>query len=157
MSSQKEAILNLDPEIKDYLIYLYEEYTKTIINQDELIYTATEILATNDANDASVINISGDSLIKTIEELYTENQLKIEEKKNITKTEITNLEPTFSEPPKIEEKEKKKEKSEGKIRYINNKIVTTKGERYIIEKEDLSDDMKKTYVNIKPFRKFRFH
>jgi hypothetical protein len=35
--------------------------------------------------------------------------------------------------------------------------VTTKGEKYIIEKEDLPEDMKKTYVNIKPFRKFRFH
>ncbi|XP_065829123.1 uncharacterized protein [Oscarella lobularis] len=48
-----------------------------------------------------------------------------------------------------------KEKS---IRYREGKIVSTKGEKYQIElKRPESEDMKKTYVSLKPARKYRFH
>ena len=45
------------------------------------------------------------------------------------------------------------------IRYRENMIVSNKGERYTIEtkKDREGDDMKKTYINLKPLRKYRFH
>uniref|UniRef100_A0A3P9PVJ8 CUE domain containing 2 n=1 Tax=Poecilia reticulata TaxID=8081 RepID=A0A3P9PVJ8_POERE len=43
------------------------------------------------------------------------------------------------------------------VRYHGNQVVTTKGERYQLVKKNETDDMKKTYVNLKPARKYRFH
>ncbi|XP_013890052.1 CUE domain-containing protein 2 [Austrofundulus limnaeus] len=43
------------------------------------------------------------------------------------------------------------------VRYHGNQVVTTKGERYQLVKTNESEDMKKTYVNLKPARKYRFH
>ncbi|XP_054456328.1 CUE domain-containing protein 2 isoform X2 [Anoplopoma fimbria] len=43
------------------------------------------------------------------------------------------------------------------VRYHGNQVVTTKGERYQLVKKDEEEDMKKTYVNLKPARKYRFH
>ncbi|XP_028279016.1 CUE domain-containing protein 2 [Parambassis ranga] len=43
------------------------------------------------------------------------------------------------------------------IRYHGNQVVTTKGERYQLVKKNETEDMKKTYVNLKPARKYRFH
>ena len=56
--------------------------------------------------------------------------------------------------PHLAEKEKKK-----MVRYRDNHVVSTKGERYsVITKKDQEDDaMKKTYVSLKPLKKYRFH
>uniref|UniRef100_A0A3Q0STC0 CUE domain containing 2 n=1 Tax=Amphilophus citrinellus TaxID=61819 RepID=A0A3Q0STC0_AMPCI len=43
------------------------------------------------------------------------------------------------------------------VRYHGNQVVTTKGERYQLVKKNEAEDMKKTYVNLKPARKYRFH
>ena len=45
------------------------------------------------------------------------------------------------------------------IRYRDNHVVTTKGERFIVpsKRDQEGEDMKKTYVNLKPLRKYRFH
>lgn len=43
------------------------------------------------------------------------------------------------------------------IRYHSSQVVTTKGERYQLVKKDETEEMKKTYVNLKPARKYRFH
>jgi hypothetical protein len=47
------------------------------------------------------------------------------------------------------------------IRYFESKVVSTKGEKYFEPKteedEELAKQMKKTYVNLKPARKYRFH
>ncbi|KAM4729541.1 CUE domain-containing protein 2 [Anableps anableps] len=43
------------------------------------------------------------------------------------------------------------------VRYHGNQVVTTKGERYQLVKKNETEDMKKTYVNLKPARKYRFH
>ena len=43
------------------------------------------------------------------------------------------------------------------IRYRDNQIVSTKGERFWKAKEPDSEDIKRTYVNLKPARKYRFH
>ncbi|XP_068577911.1 CUE domain-containing protein 2 [Cebidichthys violaceus] len=43
------------------------------------------------------------------------------------------------------------------VRYHSNQVVTTKGERYQLVKKDEAEDLKKTYVNLKPARKYRFH
>ncbi|XP_076016421.1 CUE domain-containing protein 2 [Genypterus blacodes] len=43
------------------------------------------------------------------------------------------------------------------VRYHGNQVVTTKGERYQMVKKDEAEEMKKTYVNLKPARKYRFH
>lgn len=43
------------------------------------------------------------------------------------------------------------------VRYHGNQVVTTKGERYQMVKKEETDEVKKTYVSIKPARKYRFH
>ncbi|KAH7939716.1 hypothetical protein HPB52_016394 [Rhipicephalus sanguineus] len=43
------------------------------------------------------------------------------------------------------------------IRYRDNKIVSVKGEKYSEVKREESDDMKRTYVTLKPARQYRFH
>ncbi|XP_058507527.1 CUE domain-containing protein 2 [Solea solea] len=43
------------------------------------------------------------------------------------------------------------------VRYHGSQVVTTKGERYQLVKTNETEDMKKTYVNLKPARKYRFH
>ena len=45
------------------------------------------------------------------------------------------------------------------IRYRDNVVVSTKGERFTVEsnKDRDNEDMKKTYINLKPLRKYRFH
>ena len=45
------------------------------------------------------------------------------------------------------------------VRYRDGQVVSTKGERFTIltRKDKEGEDMKKTYVNIKPLRKYRFH
>ncbi|XP_036430105.1 CUE domain-containing protein 2 [Colossoma macropomum] len=43
------------------------------------------------------------------------------------------------------------------VRYHGSQVVTTKGERYHLVKKDETEDMKKTYVSLKPARKYRFH
>ncbi|XP_072534169.1 CUE domain-containing protein 2 [Salminus brasiliensis] len=43
------------------------------------------------------------------------------------------------------------------VRYHGSQVVTTKGERYHLVKKDESEEMKKTYVSLKPARKYRFH
>eukprot|EP00058_Branchiostoma_floridae_P003234 XP_002588722.1 hypothetical protein BRAFLDRAFT_238326 [Branchiostoma floridae] len=50
-------------------------------------------------------------------------------------------------------------KSEPKklVRYLNSEVVSKKGERYTEVKSAETEDMKKTYVNLKPARKYRFH
>jgi len=44
------------------------------------------------------------------------------------------------------------------VRSDPQKVVSTKGERRIIEKnEEEEAALKKTYVSIRPLRKYRFH
>lgn len=47
------------------------------------------------------------------------------------------------------------------VRYFDSKVVSTKGEKYFEPKtekdEELEKQMKSTYVNLKPARKYRFH
>ena len=45
------------------------------------------------------------------------------------------------------------------VRYLDNKVVTTKGERYTEIKDDPDnrEDAKKTFVSLKPARQYRFH
>ncbi|XP_052006746.1 CUE domain-containing protein 2 [Xyrauchen texanus] len=43
------------------------------------------------------------------------------------------------------------------VRYHGSQVVTTKGERYHLLKKEETEDMKKTYVSLKPARKYRFH
>lgn len=47
------------------------------------------------------------------------------------------------------------------MRYYENKVVSTKGEKLFEYKteqdEEMEKQMKKTYINLKPARKYRFH
>ena len=46
------------------------------------------------------------------------------------------------------------------VRYREGHVVNTKGERFtVLTKKDTEggEDMKKTYVNLNPLRKYRFH
>ncbi|XP_060602207.1 CUE domain-containing protein 2-A-like, partial [Ruditapes philippinarum] len=50
-------------------------------------------------------------------------------------------------------------KSEPKkmIRYLDNQVVNTKGQKFTEIKKDDGEEMKKTFINLKPARKYRFH
>ncbi|KAF6108136.1 CUE domain containing 2 [Phyllostomus discolor] len=43
------------------------------------------------------------------------------------------------------------------IRYIDNQVVSTKGERFKDVRNPEAKEMKSTYINLKPARKYRFH
>lgn len=43
------------------------------------------------------------------------------------------------------------------IRYIDNQVVSTKGERYKDIKKPESQEMRRTYISLKPARKYKFH
>ncbi|XP_037087186.1 CUE domain-containing protein 2-like [Pollicipes pollicipes] len=44
------------------------------------------------------------------------------------------------------------------VRYLDNKVVSLKGERFTeIKRAETKDDMKKTYVSLKPLKQYRFH
>ena len=47
------------------------------------------------------------------------------------------------------------------VRYYESKVVTTKGEKYFElkteEDEEAAKLLKKTFINLKPARKYRFH
>jgi hypothetical protein len=46
------------------------------------------------------------------------------------------------------------------VRYLDNKVVTIKGERYTEIKEETEaskEETKKTFVTLKPARQYRFH
>ncbi|XP_074657343.1 CUE domain-containing protein 2-like isoform X2 [Tubulanus polymorphus] len=57
---------------------------------------------------------------------------------------------TFRPPPVKKEPKKM-------VRYLDGRIVTTKGERFTEIKKEEDEDQKKTYVNLKPARQYRFH
>jgi hypothetical protein len=42
------------------------------------------------------------------------------------------------------------------IRYRDDKIVSTKGEKMLVEKSS-DDHLKHTYVSLRPLRRWRFH
>ena len=44
-------------------------------------------------------------------------------------------------------------------RYRDNHVVNTKGERFTVptKRDQEGEDMKKTYINLKPLKKYRFH
>eukprot|EP00123_Amoebidium_parasiticum_P021719 comp7241_c0_seq1/m.2956 comp7241_c0_seq1/g.2956 ORF comp7241_c0_seq1/g.2956 comp7241_c0_seq1/m.2956 type:complete len:320 (-) comp7241_c0_seq1:447-1406(-) len=44
-----------------------------------------------------------------------------------------------------------------KVMYRDNQVVNTRGERYSVIKREETEEEKKTYVNLKPARKYRFH
>jgi hypothetical protein len=43
------------------------------------------------------------------------------------------------------------------IRYLDNQVVNTKGQKFTEIKKDDGEEMKKTFINLKPARKYRFH
>uniref|UniRef100_A0A8C3SIL7 CUE domain containing 2 n=1 Tax=Chelydra serpentina TaxID=8475 RepID=A0A8C3SIL7_CHESE len=43
------------------------------------------------------------------------------------------------------------------IRYIDNQVVSTKGERYKDIKKPESEEMKRTYISLKPAKKYKFY
>lgn len=50
-----------------------------------------------------------------------------------------------------------KEEPKKLIRYLDNQVVNTKGQRFTEIKKDDTEEMKKTFINLKPARKYRFH
>ena len=43
------------------------------------------------------------------------------------------------------------------IQYIDNQVASTEGERFKDVRDPEAEEMKATYVNLKPARKYRFH
>lgn len=62
----------------------------------------------------------------------------------------SSIDKTYIPPPIKTEKKKM-------VRYRGNQVVTTRGERILVEKPAETEEMKKTYINLKPARKYRFH
>ncbi|XP_006880044.1 PREDICTED: CUE domain-containing protein 2 [Elephantulus edwardii] len=62
-----------------------------------------------------------------------------------------------AEDQKIHRPMAPKEAPKKLIRYIDNQVVSTKGERFKDVRNPESEEMKATYINLKPARKYRFH
>lgn len=43
------------------------------------------------------------------------------------------------------------------VRYLNGRVVNTRGEKFTDTKKEENEEMKKTYINLTPARKYRFH
>ncbi|XP_052810489.1 CUE domain-containing protein 2-like [Mya arenaria] len=50
-----------------------------------------------------------------------------------------------------------KTESKKLVRYLDSQVVNTKGQKFTEIKKDDSEEMKKTYINLKPAKKYRFH
>ncbi|KAM5272324.1 CUE domain-containing protein 2 isoform 2-T2 [Ctenodactylus gundi] len=62
-----------------------------------------------------------------------------------------------AEDQKIHRPMAPKEAPKKLIRYIDNQVVSTKGERFKDVRSPEAEEMKATYINLKPARKYRFH
>ncbi|XP_041517943.1 CUE domain-containing protein 2 isoform X1 [Microtus oregoni] len=62
-----------------------------------------------------------------------------------------------AEDQKIHRPMAPKEAPKKLIRYIDNQVVSTKGERFKNMQNPEAEEMKATYINLKPARKYRFH
>ncbi|EHB18535.1 CUE domain-containing protein 2 [Heterocephalus glaber] len=62
-----------------------------------------------------------------------------------------------AEDQKIHRPMAPKEAPKKLIRYIDNQVVSTKGERFKDMRNPEAEEMKATYINLKPARKYRFH
>lgn len=62
-----------------------------------------------------------------------------------------------AEDQKIHRPVAPKEAPKKLIRYIDNQVVSTKGERFKDVRNPEAEEMKATYINLKPARKYRFH
>ena len=62
-----------------------------------------------------------------------------------------------AEDQKIHRPMAPKEAPKKLIRYIDNQIVSTKGERFKDVQNPEAEEMKATYINLKPATKYRFH
>ncbi|KAM6183051.1 CUE domain-containing protein 2 isoform 2-T2 [Erethizon dorsatum] len=62
-----------------------------------------------------------------------------------------------AEDQKIHRPMAPKEAPKKLIRYIDNQVVSTKGERFKDVWNPEAEEMKATYINLKPARKYRFH
>ncbi|XP_036685263.1 CUE domain-containing protein 2 isoform X3 [Balaenoptera musculus] len=62
-----------------------------------------------------------------------------------------------AEDQKIHRPMTPKEAPKKLIRYIDNQVVSTKGERFKDVRNPEAEEMKATYINLKPARKYRFH
>ncbi|XP_075390454.1 CUE domain-containing protein 2 [Tenrec ecaudatus] len=62
-----------------------------------------------------------------------------------------------AEDQKIHRPMAPKEAPKKLIRYIDNQVVSTKGERFKDVRNPETEEMKATYINLKPARKYRFH
>ncbi|XP_075830392.1 CUE domain-containing protein 2 isoform X2 [Microtus pennsylvanicus] len=62
-----------------------------------------------------------------------------------------------AEDQKIHRPMAPKEAPKKLIRYIDNQVVSTKGERFKTTQNPEAEEMKATYINLKPARKYRFH
>ncbi|KAM9197235.1 CUE domain-containing protein 2 isoform 1-T2 [Dugong dugon] len=62
-----------------------------------------------------------------------------------------------AEDQKIHRPMTPKEAPKKLIRYIDNQVVSTKGERFKDMRNPEAEEMKATYINLKPARKYRFH
>eukprot|EP00057_Strongylocentrotus_purpuratus_P001202 XP_001196471.1 PREDICTED: CUE domain-containing protein 2-B [Strongylocentrotus purpuratus] len=50
-----------------------------------------------------------------------------------------------------------KQEKKKMVRYLNNQVCSTKGERFIQIKKPMTEEMKKTFINLKPARSYHFH
>ena len=108
-------------------------------------------------------NITFDELNETINALDNNNINILE----LIQQREYNLKQEQNNPEQQEHQEQHQEQNQEQhqepilhtknIRYRDNKIVTTKGEKFIIEKPVLTDKLKKTFINLKPGKKYRFH
>lgn len=156
-------------EFPDYILYiesLIQDGMETQFeNEEELcfIYDLLTNIYNNEINYNKFANvIKTNKYIKKKEETSIENQQKQVEDNAIDSLKKKIVDKYFLEEIKetkitIPKSPNNSIQNENKTRYLNNQVVSTKGEKHIIIKPPESEDMKKTYINLKPAKKYRFH
>ena len=152
-----------NPEQQEHQEQHQEQHQEPILHTNNLIMENSyyiEYLINEYFNN----NITFDELDETINALDNNNNINILE---LIQQREYNLKQEQNNPEQQEHQEQHQEQNQEQhqepilhtknIRYRDNKIVTTKGEKFIIEKPVLTDKLKKTFINLKPGKKYRFH
>ncbi|CAI9733892.1 Hypothetical predicted protein [Octopus vulgaris] len=119
-------------------------------------------LASGDMDEATQLILdrheSGESIVSNNEKKYLHFQTPIQDDKKVRDQMLQKY-------AYIDEEEDKKiyrpaaPKSVPKklVRYLDNKVVSTKGERFTLFNKDDEDSLKKSYINLKSSKKYRLH
>uniref|UniRef100_A0A8C5PKD0 CUE domain containing 2 n=1 Tax=Leptobrachium leishanense TaxID=445787 RepID=A0A8C5PKD0_9ANUR len=152
LTSSEGAVAQEECDLKASIDMLLEMFPECTINQAQKILS----MAKWDLQDA--VQIIVDERVSFTGDCGAKKLDKALEKENLKEFILQKYMMVDSEDDKRTHRPlAPKESPKKMIRYIDNQVVSTKGERYKDMKKPESEEMKKTYINLKPARKYKFH